>query len=98
MNAACLVKAWRRRKLTLPDFPRTLRAMPTLETNRHTNRYALEWIIDQYHVTKDEQGNIVSEPNRADDEKYIVNWIEKDITVSLDTMNIVKSLPTLKAS
>jgi predicted helicase len=60
------------------------------------NRSALEWVIDQYRVTKDEHGNIVSDPNRNDDEEYIVSLIGKVITVSLETMEIVNGLPALK--
>jgi predicted helicase len=35
----------------------------------------LEWVIDQYRVTKDDQGQIMSDPNRLDDEQYIVHLI-----------------------
>ena len=59
------------------------------------NRSALEWVIDQYRVTRDEKGSIVSDPNRLDDEAYIVRLIGQVITVSLKTMKLVKSLPTL---
>ena len=62
------------------------------------NRSALEWVIDQYRVTKDEQGNIVSDPNRMDDEEYIVRLIRQVITVSLETLKVVKELPKLNAS
>jgi hypothetical protein len=76
--------------LTLSGIP------PEVFDYKLGNRSALEWIIDQYRVTKDDQGNIVSDPNRADDEKYIVNLIEKVITVSLETIKIVNALPALK--
>jgi len=76
--------------LTLSGIP------PEVFDYKLGNRSALEWIIDQYRVTKDEQGNIVSDPNRADDEKYIVRLIGQVITVSMETMKLVKSLPTLK--
>jgi predicted helicase len=59
------------------------------------NRSALEWVIDQYRVTRDEHGNIVSDPNRMDDEQYVVRLIGQVITVSLETMKIVKALPAL---
>jgi predicted helicase len=75
--------------LTLSGIP------PEVFDYKLGNRSALEWIIDQYRVTKDEQGNIVSDPNRADDEKYIVRLIGQVITVSLETMKIVKLLPEL---
>ena len=60
------------------------------------NRSALEWVIDQYRVTKDEHGNLTSDPNRNDDEEYIVSLIGKVITVSLETMKVVNALSALK--
>ena len=59
------------------------------------NRSALEWVIDQYRVTKDDNGNIASDPNRLDDEQYIVRLIGQVITVSLETVKLVKALPAL---
>jgi hypothetical protein len=52
-----------------------------------------EWVIDQYRVTKNDHGNIVSDPNRMDDEQYIVRIIGQVITMSLETMKVVKGLP-----
>ena len=60
------------------------------------NRSALEWVIDQYRVAKDDQGNLASDPNRLDDEQYIVRLIGQVITVSLETIKIVKGLPDVK--
>jgi len=60
------------------------------------NRSALEWVIDQYRVTRDGKGNIVNDPNRLDDEQYIVRLIGQVITVSLETVRLVKSLPPLQ--
>jgi hypothetical protein len=57
------------------------------------NRSALEWVIDQYRVTKDDHGNITSDPNRNDDEEYIVRLIGRVISVSLETQKLVSSLP-----
>jgi hypothetical protein len=48
-------------------------------------RSALEWVIDQYQVSTD--------PNRPDDPEYILHLIGQVITVSLETVQIVKSLP-----
>ena len=59
------------------------------------NRSALEWVIDQYQVSKDKRSGIVNDPNRADDEQYVVRLIGQVITVSLETMKIVNSLPDL---
>ena len=54
-------------------------------------------MIDQYRVTKDDHGNIISDPNRNDDEQYIVRLIAQVITVSLNTLEITGSLPSIKA-
>jgi len=66
---------------------------PEVFEYRLGNRSALEWIVDQYQVTTDKRSGIVNDPNRADDPEYIVRLIGKVITVSLETVRIVKSLP-----
>ena len=60
------------------------------------NRSALEWVIDQYRVAKDDQGNLTSDPNRREDEEYIVRLIGQVITVSLETQQVVKGLPEIE--
>jgi predicted helicase len=57
------------------------------------NRSALEWIIDQYQVSTDKRSGITNDPNRADDPEYIMRLIGQVITVSVETVKIVKSLP-----
>ena len=59
------------------------------------NRSALEWIVEQYQVSTDKRSGIVNDPNRVDDPQYIVRLIGKVITVSLETVKIVKSVPEL---
>ena len=59
------------------------------------NRSALEWVIDQYRVKVDKRSGIKSDPNRAEDERYIVRLIGKVITVSVETVEIVEGLPEL---
>ena len=56
------------------------------------NRSALDWIIDQYRVKSDKRSSIVSDPNRKDEPDYIVKLIKKIVTVSLETVKIVKEL------
>ena len=56
------------------------------------NRSALEWVIDQYRIKKDKRSGIENDPNRADDERYIVRLIGKVITVSLETVQIVERI------
>ena len=58
------------------------------------NRSALEWVIDQYRFKTDKRSGIVNDPNRADDERYIVRLIGKVITVSLETVQIVERIRT----
>ena len=43
------------------------------------NRSALEWVVDQYRVKTDRRSSIVNDPNRVDDETYIVDLIRKVI-------------------
>jgi predicted helicase len=52
-------------------------------------------VIDQYRVTRDNDGDIISDPNRGDDEEYILRLIGQVITVSLETQKIVNDLPEL---
>ena len=60
------------------------------------NRAALEWVVDQYRVKTDRRSGIVNNPNRADDEAYIVDLIRKVISVSLETVRIVEKLSGLE--
>ena len=76
--------------LTLKSIP------PETYEYRLGNRSALEWVIDQYQVSTDKRSGIVNDPNRADDPEYILRLIGQVITVSLETMKIVKSLPALR--
>lgn len=73
--------------LTLSGIP------PEVFQHRLGNRSALEWVIDQYQVTEDHRTGIRSDPNRADDEEYIVRLVGQVIQVSLETVRIVSALP-----
>lgn len=59
------------------------------------NRSALEWVIDQYQVSTDKRSGITNDPNRTDDPTYILRLIGQVITVSLETVKLVRSLPPL---
>ncbi len=80
------------------DFLTLVGIPPEVFEYRLGNRSALEWVIDQYRVSRDEHGNIVSDPNRSDDEQYIVRLVGRVITVSLETSKIVASLPSLASA
>ena len=56
------------------------------------NRSALEWVIDQYQVSKDARSGIVSNPNRLDDPEYIVRLVKQVVTVSVKTVELVDEL------
>ena len=82
-----------RTQLTYNSFL-TLDGIPAAAFDyRLGNRSALEWIIDQYRVKTDKRSGIVNDPNRGDDPQYILGLIAKVITVSLETVEIVASLP-----
>jgi len=59
------------------------------------NHSALDWVIDQYRIKTDKRSGITNDPNRLDDEEYIVRLIKQVITVSLETVKIVNALPDL---
>ena len=60
------------------------------------NRSALEWVVDQYRVKVDKRSGIKNDPNREEDPEYILRLIGQVITVSLETVDIVKGLPELE--
>ncbi len=59
------------------------------------NRSALEWVVDQYRVSTDKRSGIVNDPNREDDPEYIVRLIGQVVTVSIQTVCLVKELAGL---
>ncbi len=73
--------------LTLAGIP------PDVFAYRLGNRSALEWIIDQYRIKTDKRSHIRSDPNRPNDEEYIVRLIGQVARVSLETVEIVRGLP-----
>lgn len=76
----------------------TLTGIPaTAHSYRLGNRSALDWVVDQYRVerAKENPDEVSSDPNRADDEEYIVRLIGQVVTVSVETMKLVAALPEL---
>ena len=52
--------------------------------------------MDRYQVRCDKASEIVNDPNDySDGPRYIVDLVESVVTVSIETMNIVRSLPPL---
>ncbi len=63
-------------------------------------RSAIEWIMDRYQVRVDSKSGIINDPNdwsvEQDNPRYILNLLLSVINVSVQTVDIVDSLPSLK--
>ena len=74
--------------LTLEGVP------PEASQYRLGNRSALEWVIDQYQVKEDKRSGIISNPNEySENERYIIDLIERVVWVSVETVKVVQGLP-----
>jgi predicted helicase len=62
-------------------------------------RSPIEWILDRYQVKIDQDSGIKNDPNDWGKElgqpRYVLDLILRVITVSLETVKIVKGLPRL---
>ena len=60
---------------------------------------AIEWIMERYAVTVDKKSGIINDPNdwckEVNDEKYIFDLLLRVINVSIQTVDIVNSLPKI---
>ena len=63
------------------------------------SRSALDWLVDRYEVKPDSKSGITSDPNdwsiEIGDPSYILDLVRRVTTVSIRTVDIVKSLPEL---
>lgn len=63
-------------------------------------RSAIEWIIDRYYVKTDTDSGIVNDPNAWSREirnpRYILDLLARIVTVSVETMKVVDTLPSLE--
>ena len=63
-------------------------------------RSALAWLIDRYQVTSDKSSGIVNDPNdwaiEHGQPRYILDLVKRIVTVSIETMGIVKAMPHLE--
>lgn len=81
-------------KLTIANIP--------LEAYEYVvnGKSAIEWLMERYAVTTDKASGIKNDPNdwalEHNDPSYIFNLVLRIITVSLETMKIVKALPKVK--
>lgn len=60
---------------------------------------AIEWIMERYAVTTDKKSGITNDPNlwcrEQGNPRYIVDLLHSVIRLSIDTMEIVRQLPSL---
>lgn len=79
----------------------TIRNIP-LEAYEYVvnGKSAIEWIMDRYQVKIDKDSQIKNDPNdwarEHNDPTYILDLLLSIITVSLETLKIVKGLPHIK--
>lgn len=63
-------------------------------------RSAIEWIMERYQVKVDKASQIKNDPNdwarEHNDPRYILDLLLSIITVSVETVRIINSLPKLK--
>lgn len=63
------------------------------------SRSALDWIVERYQVKTDKASGIVNDPNDWGAEHgnpaYVVELIQRIVTVSVETVRIIAALPTL---
>jgi len=57
-------------------------------------RSALEWVVDQYEVKTNTETGTVSDPNNPEDEEAIVRLVGQITTISVETVKLVKQLPS----
>lgn len=78
----------------------TLKGIPLEAYDYMVNgKSAIEWIIERYCITKDlnkkgEGSGIVNDPNEwSSDPRYIIDLLKRIVTVSVETNDLVNSLP-----
>ncbi|MCB1028445.1 MAG: hypothetical protein KDB24_11875, partial [Microthrixaceae bacterium] len=62
-------------------------------------RSGIDWIIDRYYIKTDKKSGIVNDPNAWADEhhqpRYILDLIGRVTSLSLQTLDVIESLPSL---
>jgi predicted helicase len=66
------------------------------------SRSAIQWILERYQVKTDKASGIVNDPNdwsrEVGEPRYILDLLARVVTVSVETVRIVKSLPPIDFS
>lgn len=98
MKFAKVKKSEKDRSTIIFNTDLTIRNIPDKAYEYIINgRSAIEWIMDQYQVKTDKKTGITDNPNNfSDDPKYIFNLLLRIINVSVQTVDLVNSLPKLE--
>jgi predicted helicase len=57
---------------------------------------AIAWIMERYQITTDKTSGIQNDPNDwSDDPRYIVDLVKRIVRVSIESVRIVKNLPSV---
>ncbi len=63
------------------------------------SRSAIGWVMERHQIKTDKASGIVNDPNdwaeEVGDPRYIVDLVKRIVTVSLETVKIVRALPPL---
>ncbi|MHB8231894.1 MAG: type ISP restriction/modification enzyme [bacterium] len=75
----------------------TLKGIPLEAYDYIVNgKSAVEWIMERYQVSTDKDSGILNDPNEwSDNPRYIIDLLKKVISVSVKTVEIVKTLPSI---
>ena len=76
----------------------TISAIPE-EAYRYevAGRSAIWWIMNRYQVKTDKKSGIVNDPNTySDDPRYIIDLLARIVTVSIESVKLIDSLPDFK--
>lgn len=61
---------------------------------------AIEWIMERYAITTDKASGITNDPNAWCDEhnspRYIIDLLRRIVTISVETVRIVRALPPME--
>lgn len=91
--------AWDRTRIVYNPYI-TLEGIP-LEAHEYMlgSRSAIDWILERYQVKTDKTSGIVNDPNDWSREhqqpRYIIDLLGRIVTLSIETIRIVKGLPDL---
>ena len=59
------------------------------------NKSVLDWIVEKYALKQDVHSQIINDPNQWNNGRYILELLLKLVNVSVKTMEIVDSLPSI---